>query len=84
MLDVLYAVCRGNRVFLKLSAIETQARTFDPRTRHGLEVPHDAQVILLDYNLTIPDKATQHIEAIFRLPCNLLRSAIRTEDLYEH
>ena len=39
LLDVLYAVCRGNRVFLKLSAIETLARTFDPRTRHGLEVP---------------------------------------------
>ena len=64
LLDVLYAVCRGNRVFLKLSAIETLARTFDPQRRCGLEIPHDAQVILLDYNLTIPDKATQHIEAI--------------------
>ena len=64
LLDVLYAVSRGNRVFLKLSAIETLTRTFDPHTKQGLELPHDAQPIRLDYNLTIPDQATQHIEAI--------------------
>lgn len=64
LLDVLYAVCRGNRLLLKLSAIETLTRTFDPATKQGLEIPHDAQTIALDYNLTIPDKATQHIEAI--------------------
>lgn len=64
LLDVLYAVTRGNRVFLKLSAIETLTRTFDPPTKLGLEVPHDAQLIRLDYNLTMPDKATQHIETI--------------------
>ena len=64
LLDVLYAVCRGNKVFLKLSAIETLTRTFHPPTNQGLEIPHDAQLIRLDYNLTIPDKATQHIEAI--------------------
>ena len=64
LLDVLYAVCRGNKVFLKLSAIETLTRTFHPPTNQGLEIPHDAQLIRLDYNLTFPDKATQHIEAI--------------------
>ena len=64
LLDILYAIARGNRVFLKLSAIETLTRTFDPAARVGLEVPHDAQLIKLDYNLTMPDKATQHIEAI--------------------
>ena len=64
LLDILYAVSRGNRVFLKLSAIETLTRTFDTQTRQGLELPHDAQLIRLDYNLTIPDKATQHIDAI--------------------
>jgi hypothetical protein len=64
LLDVLYAISRGNRIFLKLSAIEILTRTFDPATKHGLEIPHDTQVILLDYNLTIPDKATQHIETI--------------------
>lgn len=64
LLDVLYAVCRGNKLFLKLSAIETLTRTFDPSTKQGLEIPHDAQILPLDYNLTMPDKATQHIEAI--------------------
>ena len=64
LLDVLYAVCRGNKVFLKLSAIETLTHTFHSLTKQGLEIPHDAQLIRLDYNLTIPDKANQHIETI--------------------
>jgi len=64
LLDVMYGISRGNRIFLKISAIETLTRTFDPATRLGLEVPHDAQVIRLDYNLTMPDKATQHIQMI--------------------
>ena len=64
LLNVLYAVSRGNRVFLKLAGIETLTRTFDPTTRVGLQVPHDAQLIRLDYNLTMPDKASQHIETI--------------------
>ena len=64
LLDVLNAICRGNKVFLKLSAIETLTRTFDPSTKLGLEVPHDAQLIRLDYNLTMPDKATQHVHTI--------------------
>jgi hypothetical protein len=64
LLDVIYGISRGNRIFLKVSAIETLTRTFDPVTRIGLEVPHDAQLIRLDYNLTVPDKATQHIQMI--------------------
>ncbi|MCX5769027.1 MAG: hypothetical protein NTZ09_01955, partial [Candidatus Hydrogenedentes bacterium] len=43
LLDILYAVSRGNRIFIKISAIETLTRTFDHATRLGLEVPHDAQ-----------------------------------------
>jgi hypothetical protein len=64
LLDMLYAVCRGNKLYLKLSAIETLTRTYDPQNREGLEIQHDAQIVPLDYNLTMPDKATQHIEAI--------------------
>ena len=64
LLDILYAISRGNRIFLKLSAIETLTRTFDPASKMGLEIPHDAQLIRLDYNLTTPDRATQHIETI--------------------
>ena len=64
ILDILYSVSRGNQVFLKISAIENLTRTYDPTERVGLELPHDAQAIHLDYNLTTPEKTTAHIEAI--------------------
>lgn len=64
LLGVLYAVARGNSTFLKISAIETLTKTWDSTTRQGLQIPHDAQEIKLDYNLTIPEKATEHIGAI--------------------
>ena len=64
ILDVLNGLSRGNRIHLKLSAIETLTRTFDAGRKVGLEIPHDAQVIKLDYNLTIPERATEHIDTI--------------------
>ena len=64
LLDVLYALARGNQVFLKISAIETLTRTYDPGLRQGLEIPQDAQNLKLDYNLTVPDKAARQIGAI--------------------
>lgn len=64
VLDVLYSMSRGNQVYLKISAIENLTRTFDPTERIGLELPHDAQAVHLDYNLTTPEKTTAHIEAI--------------------
>lgn len=64
LLDMLYAFARGNRIFLKLSAIETLTRTYDPSENIGLQIPQDAQLIRLDFNLTTPDKATAHIDAI--------------------
>jgi hypothetical protein len=64
LLSVVYAFTRGNKVYLKLSAIEHFARTWDPVSRTGLETPNDAQRIGLDYNLTIPDKARDHISKI--------------------
>ncbi|MDZ4306366.1 hypothetical protein, partial [Allopontixanthobacter sp.] len=64
VLDIFYSVSRGNKVFLKISAIENLTRTYDPTERVGLELPHDAQAIHLDYNLTTPEKTTEHIEGI--------------------
>jgi hypothetical protein len=64
VLAFLYAISRGSNVFLKLSAIETLTRSWDAKTHAGLQVPHDAQTIKLDYNLTMPDKAATHIEGI--------------------
>ncbi|MEY4353324.1 MAG: hypothetical protein RLZZ609_1565 [Cyanobacteriota bacterium] len=64
LLDFIYAFARGNKVFLKLSAIETFTKLWDPGTRTGLERPHDIQQIELDYNLTMTDRATTHITSI--------------------
>lgn len=64
LLAFLYSISRGNNLFLKLSAIETFARSWDSLAHVGLQVPHDAQTIKLDYNLTMPDKAAGHIEGI--------------------
>ncbi|MEM7058164.1 MAG: hypothetical protein AAF557_11285 [Pseudomonadota bacterium] len=43
VLDILYAITRGNQVFLKISAIENLTRTFDPTERVRMELPLDAQ-----------------------------------------
>lgn len=64
ILDFIYAISRGNRIFLKVSAIETLTKTYDQSNNIGLEIPQDAQYIRLDYNLTAPDRATAHIAAI--------------------
>jgi hypothetical protein len=64
LLSFLYSIVRGNRVWLKLSAIETLTKLWDPGTRRGLQIPDDAQPIRLDYNLTMADKAMEHIKSI--------------------
>ena len=64
LLDMLYGLSRGNQIFLKISAIETLTRTYDPQLRQGLEIPQDAQNLKLDYNLTMPDKTAEQIGAI--------------------
>jgi hypothetical protein len=64
VLGTLYSITRGNNFYLKISAIETLTRLWDLEERTGLQVPHDAQTIKLDYNLTMPDKAAAHIEGI--------------------
>jgi hypothetical protein len=64
LLGFLYSVTRGNKVFLKISDIETLTKSWDAANHTGMQVPHDAQTIKLDYNLTMPDKAEAHIEGI--------------------
>lgn len=60
-LSALYSFCRGNNVFLKITAIENLTRLFDERAQEGLQTPGDAQVIRLDYNLVNPGAAFEHI-----------------------
>jgi hypothetical protein len=64
LLNLLYSFVRGNRMSLKLSAIESFTKLWDPSSRTGLEIPHDVQTIKLDYNLTMAEKATEHIRNI--------------------
>ena len=64
VLAYLYSAMRGNNAYLKISAIETLTKSWDAHEHSGLQVPHDAQTIKLDYNLTMPDKAAVHIEGI--------------------
>ena len=64
LLAKLYSICRDNRVFLKVSGIEQFTQNWNSSSRLGLETPHDAQVIRLDYNLTMPDKSKSHIQNI--------------------
>lgn len=64
LLDIIYAFSRGNQVYIKISAIETLTKTYESVGKIGLEVPQDVQVLRLDHNLTSPDKAAQHLEAI--------------------
>lgn len=65
ILDLIYATTRGNKCFLKISAIETIINNYSSTSNEGLQVPHDAQSIKLDYNLTSPDLANEHLNAIF-------------------
>lgn len=64
LLDVLYSIFRGNRVFIKASAIETLLVPYSSSKQMGMQIPQDAQRLGLDYNLTTPDKAAAHIESI--------------------
>ena len=63
-LDIIYSLARGNRVYLKISAIEHLTRLFNPSSNVGLEITHDVQLLRLDYNLTAPDKSRAHIASI--------------------
>jgi len=64
LLDIIYAFSRGNNISIKLSAIENLVTTWNSPTREGLQPGHDLQEIRLDYNLTNPEKATEHITSI--------------------
>jgi len=64
LLGTLYSVARGSALKLKLSAIRTLTKPWDAKKNVGLQVNQDAQTINLDYNLTMPDKASTHIEGI--------------------
>lgn len=64
LLGHLYSISRGNRCSLKISGIEQFSRPWNAVDQVGLQSPHDAQILKLDYNLTMPEKSKVHIENI--------------------
>ena len=64
LLSALYSFCRGNNIFLKISAIENLTKLYDYQQKEGLEVPGDLQSVVLDYNLMTPQKTFNHINEI--------------------
>jgi hypothetical protein len=64
LLSSIYSISRGNNTFIKLSGIEQFTRTWDDVSRQGLQPPHDAQIMKLDLNLTMPDRSKTHIVSI--------------------
>ena len=63
-LSHIYSAFRGNRCHLKISGIEQFSHPWNSGENFGLQSPHDAQILKLDYNLTMPDKSRDHIESI--------------------
>lgn len=64
LLGTLYACTRGNSSYIKASGIEQLCNLWNPVEQFGLQTPHDCQILILDYNLTMPHKSLEHIEGI--------------------
>jgi len=63
-LDLLAALLRDCNGWIKIASIERLSRPFEPSTRVGLEVPHDATKIDLDVTLEDPGAAQKFLEDV--------------------
>jgi AAA ATPase domain len=66
LLDMLHALTRDNRVWIKAAGIRHQCKWFSDDPPTGLQSGHDAQIINLDITLEEPEKARDFLWAIFR------------------
>jgi len=64
VLAFIYKICRGNNSYIKISGISQLTKSWSNSTNTGLQPPHDAQIVSLDLNLTMPDKSKEHIVSI--------------------
>jgi hypothetical protein len=64
LLDIFYSITRGTKVYLKISSIETLTKTFDSVIKTGIKNDSEVQKISLDYHLTTPDFALEHVRSI--------------------
>jgi energy-coupling factor transporter ATP-binding protein EcfA2 len=66
LLNTLHGALKGANGWLKVSGLRTQLNAYDAKTRRGLQVPGDAQLISLDFTLVDPEQAERHLRAILQ------------------
>lgn len=64
ILDYLAGILRDCNGWLKVASIERLTRPFEPSSRHGLEIPHDATTVDLDVTLEDPRAAQSFLESV--------------------
>jgi hypothetical protein len=64
LLDYVFATLRDCDGWIKVASIERLTRPFEPSSRIGLEIPHDASKIDLDITLEDPNAAQDFLENI--------------------
>jgi hypothetical protein len=62
LLDYVFGLLRDCDGWLKIASIERLTRTFEPSSKAGLEIPHDASKIDLDRTLEDPAAAQDFLE----------------------
>jgi len=64
LLHMLHGALKGANGWIKVAGLSSLLNTYSPKTRHGLQVPGDAQFISLDLTLENPEAAERHLDAI--------------------
>ncbi len=64
LLQFLHGVAKGANGWLKVAGLRSLLNHYDPKTRKGLQIPGDAQLVSLDLTLENPQAAEQHLAAI--------------------
>ncbi len=64
LLHLLNGALKGANGWIKVAGLSSLLNVYSPNTKHGLQVPGDAQFISLDLTLVNPEAAETHLRAI--------------------
>ncbi|MDO9013675.1 MAG: ATP-binding protein [Polynucleobacter sp.] len=64
LLHYLHAALKGANGWIKVAGLTSLLNVYSPTTRHGLQIPGDAQYISLDLTLENPEAAETHLRAV--------------------
>lgn len=64
LLHLLHGTLKGAGGWLKVAGLRSLLNIYDAKTKQGLQIPGDAQLISLDLTLVDPRSAEQHLKAI--------------------